>query len=85
MNILVYLSRNQWQLALASIVPNIGGQTEFVPQKFHFKSLNEAADLVCELFHLSCAERRQISDSVIRFSTSNYIKKFEKLLSETLR
>jgi glycosyltransferase involved in cell wall biosynthesis len=70
---------------LAPIVPNIGGQTEFVPQKFHFKSLNEAAHLVSELFHLSCAERRQISDSITRFSTSNYIKKFQKLLSEKLR
>ena len=70
---------------LAPIVPNIGGQTEFVPQKFHFKSQNEAADLVSELFLLSCPERRQISDSVTRFSTSNYIKKFQKLLSEKLR
>ncbi len=70
---------------LAPIVPNIGGQTEFVPQKFHFKSLNEAADLVSELFLLSCPERRQISDSVTRFSTSNYIKKLQKLLSEKLR
>ena len=70
---------------LAPIVPNIGGQTEFVPQKFHFKSLNEAAHLVSELFHLSCAERRQISDSITRFSTSIYIKKFQELLSEKLR
>jgi glycosyltransferase involved in cell wall biosynthesis len=70
---------------LAPIVPDIGGQTEFVPRKFHFKSLNEAAHLVSELFRLSCAERRQISDSVTRFSTSNYIKKFQDLLSEKLR
>jgi hypothetical protein len=69
---------------LAPIVPNVGGQTEFVPRKFHFKSLDEAADLVSSSLTLSGLERRQISDSVIRFSTSNYIRNFQTLLSEKL-
>lgn len=67
---------------LAPIVPNVGGQTEFVPRKFHFKSLDEAADLVSSSLALSGLERRQISDSVVRFSTSNYIRNFQILLSE---
>lgn len=69
---------------LAPIVPNLGGQTEFVPQKFHFKSLDEAANLISSSLALSSSERRQISDSVNRFSTSNYINNFQALLSERL-
>jgi glycosyltransferase involved in cell wall biosynthesis len=69
---------------LAPIVPNIGGQTEFVPRKFHFRSLDEAANLVSSSFALSSSERRQISDSVQRFSTSNYIKDFQTILAEKL-
>jgi alpha-1,2-mannosyltransferase len=70
---------------LAPIVPNIGGQTEFVPQRFHFKSLDEAADIISSCFALSQLERRQISNSVTKFSNSNYIKNFQTLLSEKLR
>jgi glycosyltransferase involved in cell wall biosynthesis len=70
---------------LAPIVPNVGGQTEFVPRKFHFKSLDEAANLISSSLALSSSERRQISDSVNMFSTSNYIDNFQALLSEKLR
>jgi glycosyltransferase involved in cell wall biosynthesis len=69
---------------LAPIVPNVGGQIEFVPRKFHFNSLEEAANLVSSSLSLSSSERRQISDSVVRFSTSNYIKNFQRLLFEKL-
>jgi glycosyltransferase involved in cell wall biosynthesis len=69
---------------LVPVVPNIGGQTEFVPQKFHFKSLDEAANIITSSFALSQLERRDISDCVTKFSTSNYIKKFQTLLSEKL-
>jgi len=70
---------------LAPIVPNIGGQTEFVPQRFHYKSLDEAADIISSSFVLSQLERRQISNSVTKFSNSNYVKNFQTLLSEKLR
>lgn len=69
---------------LAPVVPNIGGQTEFVPQKFHFRSLDDAANIITSSFALSQLERRDISDSVTKFSSSNYIKKFQNLLSEKL-
>ena len=70
---------------LAPIVPNVGGQTEFVPRKFHFKSLDEAANLISSSLALLSSERRQISDAVNIFSTSNYINNFQALLSEKLR
>jgi alpha-1,2-mannosyltransferase len=69
---------------LAPVVPDIGGPTEFVPPRFHFKSLDEAANIITSSFALSQLERRGISDSVTKFSTSNYIKKFQSLLSEKL-
>ena len=70
---------------LVPIVPDVGGQTEFVPQKFHFKSLDEAANLVSSSLSLSNSKRIEISDSVLGLSTSNYMKKFEGLLTEKLR
>jgi glycosyltransferase involved in cell wall biosynthesis len=69
---------------LAPIVPNVGGQTEFVPRRFQFNSLDEAANLISSSLALSSSERREISDSVNRFSTSNYIKNFQTLLCEKL-
>lgn len=70
---------------LVPIVPNSGGQTEFVPGKFQFSSLKDAADLVSSCLTASNSERRQISDSVLKFSTSNYMKNFQTLLCEKIR
>ncbi len=67
---------------LAPVVPSIGGPTEFVQQKFQFDSLDEAASIISSAFNLSATERRQISDSVLKFSTSNYIHSFQKLFEE---
>jgi glycosyltransferase involved in cell wall biosynthesis len=67
---------------LAPVVPSIGGPTEFVPQKFQFDSLDEAAYIVSSVLNLSATERRQISDSVLKFSSSNYLHSFQKLFEE---
>lgn len=67
---------------LAPVVPSIGGPTEFVPRKFQFHSLDEAACIVSSAFNLSATERRQISDSILNFSTSNYTHSFQKLFEE---
>jgi alpha-1,2-mannosyltransferase len=67
---------------LAPVVPTIGGPTEFVPRKFQFDSLDEAACMVSPALKLSTTERRLISDSVLKFSTSNYTKSFQKLFEE---
>jgi len=69
---------------LIPIVPNSGGQTEFVPSKFQYSSTAQAADLVSTYLITSNSVRRQLSDSVSRFSTSNYMKKFQMLLAEKL-
>jgi glycosyltransferase involved in cell wall biosynthesis len=69
---------------LVPVVPTIGGPTEFVPRRFQFHSLDEAACIVSSAFNLSARERRQISDSVLKFSASNYIHNFQKLFEERI-
>ena len=69
---------------LVPVVPTIGGPTEFVPRRFQFDSLDEAACIVSSAFNLSATERRQISDSVLKFSASNYIHNFQKLFEERI-
>ena len=70
---------------LVPIVSNVGGHTEFVPSKYHFHSLGHAADLIALAFEETTdSERKDISDSTIRFSNENYIRSFNHILSELL-
>lgn len=69
---------------LVPIVPAIGGQTEFVPSKYHFHTLEQAAQIVSFAFNIPYSERVLISDSVTRFSASNYIKRFKQVISDLL-
>jgi glycosyltransferase involved in cell wall biosynthesis len=71
---------------LVPIVSDIGGHTEFVPSKYHFHTLDHAADLVALAFEATTtdSERKDISDSTIRFSNENYISSFNHILSELL-
>jgi glycosyltransferase involved in cell wall biosynthesis len=69
---------------LIPIVPNIGGPTEFVPRKYQYRTLEQAAEIVSSAFHLQYAERVQISNSVNKFSNSHYIKGFQHILNESV-
>jgi glycosyltransferase involved in cell wall biosynthesis len=70
---------------LVPIVSNVGGHTEFAPSKYHFHSLGHAADLIALAFEETTdSERKDISDSTIRFSNENYIRSFNHILSELL-
>jgi glycosyltransferase involved in cell wall biosynthesis len=65
---------------LVPIVSDVGGQTEFVPSQYQFHTLEDAAKIVSSAFDAPFSERAAISDSVTRFSASNYIKCFKQLL-----
>jgi glycosyltransferase involved in cell wall biosynthesis len=68
---------------LVSIVSDVGGHTEFVPSKYHFHTLEHAADLIVLAFDtITDLERRAISDSTIKFSNENYIRSFSRILSK---
>jgi glycosyltransferase involved in cell wall biosynthesis len=69
---------------LVPIVPDIGGPTEYVPKKYHFKTLEEAADKIYYSFCISNAERIEISNFVNNFSISSYIKGFQKIVNDLL-
>jgi glycosyltransferase involved in cell wall biosynthesis len=69
---------------LVPIVSNIGGHTEFVPDKYHFHTLSHAADLIALAFEATNSERLAISNSTSKFSNANYIRSFHRILSELL-
>jgi glycosyltransferase involved in cell wall biosynthesis len=69
---------------LIPIVPDIGGPTEFVPKKYQYSTLEQAAEIIPSAFHLQYAERVQISNSVNKFSNSHFIKGFQHILNELL-
>lgn len=65
---------------LIPIVPNVGGQTEFVPSAYQYSSIQNAYDLIRSSFGVSDSERLNIFNSVKRFSISNYKKQFQLLV-----
>jgi glycosyltransferase involved in cell wall biosynthesis len=70
---------------LLPVVSDVGGHTEFVPSKYHFHTLDNTADLIGLAFgEATDSERKDISDSTIRFSNENYIRSFNHILSELL-
>jgi alpha-1,2-mannosyltransferase len=69
---------------LVPVVSNIGGQTEFVPSKYHFHTLGHAADLIALAFEATDSERRDISNYTTKFSNANYIQSLHGMLSELL-
>lgn len=66
---------------LVPIVPDVGGPTEFVPEKYHFNTLEEAAEKISSAFHISDLERFRLSNSVNKFSVSTYIREFQGIVS----
>jgi glycosyltransferase involved in cell wall biosynthesis len=70
---------------LVPVVSDVGGHTEFVPPKYHFHTLEYAADLVDLAFEATTeSERLAISNSTSKFSNANYVKSFHRILSESL-
>jgi alpha-1,2-mannosyltransferase len=69
---------------LVPIVSDIGGHTEFVPPKYHFHTLGHAADLIALGFEATDLERRTLSNYTTKFSNSNYVLSFHRILSQLL-
>jgi glycosyltransferase involved in cell wall biosynthesis len=69
---------------LVPIVSNVGGPTEFVPKKYHFHTFEEAVKIISTAFNTTYTERVQISNSVSKFSISNYVEGFQKIVNELL-
>jgi glycosyltransferase involved in cell wall biosynthesis len=66
---------------LIPVVANNGGHTEFVPTKYQFTNLQNAAEIISDALNASSAERLRVSESVMKFSVENFMKSFQSLLS----
>jgi glycosyltransferase involved in cell wall biosynthesis len=69
---------------LIPVVPDIGGHTEFVPVKYQFHTFREALESITAAMDAPFSERVRISNSVRRFSISNYIKCFQRIVKDIL-
>jgi glycosyltransferase involved in cell wall biosynthesis len=69
---------------LIPVVPDLGGHTEFVPLRYQFCTFIEAMESVAVAMDASFSEKIRISDSVRRFSTSNFIRRFQQIVKKLL-
>jgi glycosyltransferase involved in cell wall biosynthesis len=70
---------------LIAVVPNKGGVSEFVPQRYQFNTIEEAAGIIRHVFSQAPrAERNKLDMKVNKFSTSQYIKGFQTILKELI-
>jgi glycosyltransferase involved in cell wall biosynthesis len=59
---------------LIPVVPDVGGQTEFVPSKYHFHTFGEAMQIICSALDVDNSERVCLSDLVKKYSIKRYIE-----------
>jgi len=74
---------------LIPVVPAIGGQSEFVPKEYQYRSLEEASEIVSSL--LTDMQREQITKESNRmsniaknFSETNYKRQFQLIVGQLL-
>ena len=69
---------------LIPVVPDIGGHTEFVPSKYQFHTFGEGIEVIASALEVPDSERNLISNSVRKFSISNYIQRFQQIVKKML-
>jgi glycosyltransferase involved in cell wall biosynthesis len=71
---------------LVPVVPDTGGLTEFVPRRYQFHSLQQAAEIIASSMEATTteAERLALSESVKRFSLAEYVRSLQKFTNEML-
>jgi glycosyltransferase involved in cell wall biosynthesis len=74
---------------LIPIVPAIGGQSEFVPGQYHYKSLDEAVQIVSSILldmptEQLVKESNKMRDIAKNFSETNYKRQFQSIVSQLL-
>ena len=68
-NSTVLTNSESMSAGLIPVVPDIGGQTEFVPSKFQYHTLEQAVKIIVSALDIPYSERALISNSVNKFST----------------
>lgn len=69
---------------LIPVVPTIGGPREFISSKYQYNTIEQALPIVSTALKATNKERINISNSVSRFSTSTYKKKFQGVVSRLM-
>ena len=69
---------------LIPIVPDIGGQTEYVPSKFHFHTFGEAVQTIHSALNADDSERVRLSDSVTKFSINRYTRNLQQIIKKLI-
>ena len=64
------------------VVPDIGGHTEFVPAKYQFHTYGQGVGAVAAALAAPASERAKLSHSTQKYSVTNYIKKFQQVLTD---
>jgi glycosyltransferase involved in cell wall biosynthesis len=64
------------------VVPDIGGHTEFVPAKYQFHTYGQGVESVAAALAAPASERLNLSHSTQKYSVTNYIKKFQQILTD---
>jgi glycosyltransferase involved in cell wall biosynthesis len=67
---------------LIPVVPDLGGPTEFVPEKYQFRRFGQAVEAVAQALDAPASERHRLSDSTKKYSISNYATKFALIMAE---
>src|SRR5690606_15079996 len=74
---------------LIPIVPTVGGQSEFVPVEYQYKSLEDASQIVSQLL-TNMSKEEMIKESIKmrdiakNFSETNYKRQFQLIVSRML-
>jgi glycosyltransferase involved in cell wall biosynthesis len=69
---------------LIPVVPCLGGNSEFVPQRYHYRTLEEAATLIEDALQSRPVDnqfRTRLSNLTLRFSIENYKYGLKKIIS----
>jgi glycosyltransferase involved in cell wall biosynthesis len=70
---------------LITVVPKQGGVAEFVPQRYQFNTIEDAAKIIMHVCnHVYNAEEIEMSKDINKFSNSHYIKGFQKILNDSI-
>ena len=69
---------------LVPVVPDIGGHTEFVPERYQFHTLGQGVEAVAAALDVPFSECIKISQSTQKYSTANYVKEFQRIVARVL-
>lgn len=66
------------------VVPDIGGHTEFVPQRYQFHTFGQGVDAVDAALDAPASECLWMSNRAASFSDSNFVNRFKRLVADVL-